>query len=151
MCLPSLGSSVPAHRARGPCWSVWHWWALPIVNQVPWAAPVSCPLCPSEAMTPLCGSLSETWDFSSTRNSGNLQSLSGSPFPFKEVLKLSASCRNKGLPQSLDGCGLGGPHGWRPGLAQIGPQEVPAAIARVSQEKPRSCLSHGAEVPHSCL
>lgn len=95
MCLPSRGSSVPAHRARGPCWSVWHWGALPSVNQVPWAAPVSCPLCPSEAMTPLCGSLSETWDFSSTRNSGNPQSLSGSPFSLREVLKLSASCREQ--------------------------------------------------------
>lgn len=95
MCLPRLGSSVPAHRAQGPCWSVWHWWALPSVSQVPWAAPVSCRLCPLEAMTPLCGSLSETWDSSSTRNSANLQSLSGSPFPFREVLKLSASCREQ--------------------------------------------------------
>lgn len=32
------------------------------------------------------------------------------------------------------------------GTAQMGAWEIPAAVARVSQEDPRSCLSRGAEV-----
>ena len=103
-------------------------------------------------MSPLCGSPAETW--SSTPNSEALQSPGGSPFLFREVLELSVSCvSNRGLPQALAGCeGCAGRSAWvESGTVTGGPQEVPAAVAWASQEDPRLCSSHGAEVPHSSL
>ena len=103
----------------------------------------------SEAVSPLCAPPPESCVLLFNHNSADLQSPRGSPFPSGDVPELSAAGRNKGLPQSPAGCGMGGQHGWRLRLSQTGAQEIPATVARVSQEDPRSCLGHGAEVLHA--
>lgn len=102
-------------------------------------------------MPPLCGSPSETWDFSSAPNSEALQIPQGSPFPCRKVPELSASCFEQRVASgpgwlARRGCvcvsvgwggGGSGQHGWRPALSQKG--------------RGRPHLSHGAEVSHSPL
>lgn len=117
---------------------------------MPRAAPVACPLCLSEAGTPLCGSPSETQDFSSAPVLKLFRSPEEAHSHVGKFQNSLPAVLNKGWPQALAGSeglcvcpswvgwgGSSGQPGWRPVLSQKG--------------RRRPHLSHGAEVSCSPL